>query len=130
MAEQNIVKSYIAGGTITEFAFVKLATDGDVEVATSALTADVIGVAQRAASTGDIVDVVVHGLTRVIAGETIDLSSAVVLPVECGSAGKAFSNDTSGGYGLGYLLPSKQNLALADGEQVEIIFNGPKTPLP
>ena len=130
MAEQNIVKSYIAGGAITEFALVKLETDGDVVVATSPTTADVIGVAQRAASTGDIVEVVVHGLTRVIAGEAIDFTASAILPVECGTAGKAFANDTSGGYGLGYILPSSQNLVLADGEQVEIIFNGPKTPLP
>lgn len=129
MAEQNIVKSYIAGGAITEFALVKLETDGDVVVATSPTTADVIGVAQRAASTGDIVDVVVHGLTRAIVDTAIDLTSAVALPVQCGANGHLDAN-ASGGYGIGYLIPSKQNLALASGEQVEIIFNGPKTPLP
>ena len=129
MAEQNIVKSYIAGGAITEFALVKLETDGDIVVATSPTTADVIGVAQRAASTGDIVDVVVHGLTRAIVDTAIDLTSAVALPVQCGANGHLDAN-ASGGYGIGYLIPSKQNLALASGEQVEIIFNGPKTPLP
>lgn len=130
MAEQNLVKSYIAASAITEFAFVTVDTAGKVAVATAATDARVVGVAQRAASTGDIVEVVVHGLTRVIAGEAIDFTASAILPIECGTAGKAFANDTSGGYGLGYILPSSQNLVLADGEQVEIIFNGPKTPLP
>ena len=131
MAEQNLVKSYIAASAITEFAFVTVDTAGKVAVATSHDDARVVGVAQRAASTGDIVEVVVHGLTRVIAGEAIDFTSAsTILPVECGGSGRAFANDTSDGYGLGYILPSSQNLALATGEQVEIIFNGPKTPLP
>ena len=129
MAEQNIVKSYIAGDAITEFALVKLATDGDIEVAGASDGANIIGVAQRAASTGDIVDVVVHGLTRAIVDTAIDLTSAVALPVQCGANGHLDAN-ASGGYGIGYLIPSKQNLALATGEQVEIIFNGPKTPLP
>jgi hypothetical protein len=130
MAEQNLVKSYVAAGAITEFAFVKIDTAGKVVVATTADDARVVGVAQRAASTGDIVEVVVHGLTRVIAGEAIDFTASAILPIECGALGKAFANDTAGGYGLGYILPSSQNLVLADGEQVEIIFNGPKTPLP
>jgi hypothetical protein len=129
MAEQNIVKSYIAGGTITEFALVKLETDGDVVVADVATDANVIGVAQRAASSGDIVDVVVHGLTRAIVETGINLTSAVSLPVQVGATGGVDAN-ASGGYGIGYLIPSKQNLNLAAGEQVEIIFNGPKTPLP
>ena len=129
MAEQNIVKSYIAGGAITEFALVKLETDGDIVVAGASDGANIIGVAQRAASTGDIVDVVVHGLTRAIIDTTIDLTSAVALPVQCGLNGHLDAN-ASGGYGIGYLIPSKQNLNLAAGEQVEIIFNGPKTPLP
>ena len=129
MAEQNIVKSYIAGGTITEFALVKLATDGDIEVAGASDGVNIIGVAQRAASTGDIVDVVVHGLTRAVIDTAIDLTSAVALPVQCGDNGHLDAN-ASGGYGIGYLIPAKANLALASGEQVEIIFNGPKTPLP
>jgi hypothetical protein len=129
MAEQNIVKSYIAGGAITEFALVKLETDGDIVVAGASDGANIIGVAQRAASTGDIVDVVVHGLTRAVIDSTIDLTSAVALPVQCGDNGHLDAN-AAGGYGIGYLIPAKANLELASGEQVEIIFNGPKTPLP
>ena len=37
---------------------------------------------------------------------------------------------STGGYGIGYIIPSAKNLVLDTGEQVEIIFNGPKTPLP
>ena len=129
MAEQNIVKSYITGEPITEFALVKVHTDGNVFIAGAADGVNIIGVAQRAAATGDIVDVVVHGLTRAIVDTAIDLTSAVALPVQCGANGHLDAN-ASGGYGIGYLIPSKQNLALASGEQVEIIFNGPKTPLP
>jgi hypothetical protein len=129
MAEQNLVKSYVAAGAITEFAFVTVDTAGKVVEATSASDARVVGVAQRAASTGDIVEVVVHGLTRVIAGEELDFTASAILPIQCGGSGRAFAN-ASGGYGLGYILPSSQNLVLAIGEQAEIIFNGPKTPLP
>ncbi len=131
MAEQNIVKSYITGEAITEFALVKLHTDGTVFLAGTSDGVNVIGVAQRAAASGDIVDVVVHGLTRAIVGSAgIDLTSAVALPVQVTSNGSIEANSGSGEYGIGYLIPSKQNLALTSGEQVEIIFNGPKTPLP
>ena len=131
MAEQNIVKSYIAGDAITEFALVKLETDGDVVVAENTDGVNVIGVAQRAAASGDIVDVVVHGLTRaIVASAGIDLTSAVALPVQVDASGTIAANSGTGEYGIGYLIPSKQNLALTSGEQVEIIFNGPKTPLP
>ena len=129
MAEQNIVKSYITGEAITEFALVKVHTDGTVYLAGAADGAKIVGVAQRAAASGDIVEVVVHGLTRTIVANQIDLSSAVSLPVQCGSNGHINAN-ASGGYGIGYIIPSAKNLILDTGEQVEIIFNGPKTPLP
>ena len=61
MAEQNIVKSYIAGEAITEFALVKVHTDGTVYLAGASDGANIVGVAQRAAASGDIVEVVVHG---------------------------------------------------------------------
>ena len=109
MAEQNIVKSYIAGGTITEFALVKLETDGDVVVAENTDGVNVIGVAQRAAASGDIVDVVVHGLTRaIVASAGIDLTSAVALPVQVDDSGTIAANSGSGIWNrLSYSIKAK-----------------------
>ena len=68
MELQNIVKSFICASAVTEFAIVAIDANGKIAVASSATSPAVVGVAQRAASAGDSVEVCVFGLTRVIAG--------------------------------------------------------------
>lgn len=76
METQNIVKSFICASAVTEFALVAFTSAGKIAVATDATSPDVIGVAQRAGSAGDAVDVVVHGLTRVIAGGSLTFATS------------------------------------------------------
>ena len=76
MADTQIIQSFIAASAITEFALVSIDANGKVAVTTSGGDVACVGVAQRAASAGEAVDVVIHGLTRVIAGGAITFNTS------------------------------------------------------
>jgi len=62
--QQPIKYSFKAGGTITQYYFVKMSADNTVVVC-SAVTDKPIGIAQAGASSGDTVEVVIAGVTKV-----------------------------------------------------------------
>ena len=122
----NCVKSFIASGAITEYAVVSMDGDGKVQVTTAATDVAVVGVAQRAASAGDAVDVVVYGETRVIAGESITFNSTPLLAAT--TAGKVQSVDPAADatfFQIARAIPNINQTSAADGVQFLAFFTGP-----
>lgn len=126
MNTQNIVKSFIAAGAITEFAVVALTSAGKVAVATDATSDLVVGIAQRGCADGDAVEVLVHGTSRAIAGGTIALTDTPRLAVT--AAGAVVAGDTSGDYPIARFLPNVNQIGASANEQILVFFHGPILP--
>ena len=125
MELQNIVKSFICASAVTEFALVAIDANGKIAVATDATSPAVVGVAQRAASAGDSVEVCVFGLTRVIAGGSLTFVSTPLLAVT--TDGKVQSGLTSGDYAVARVMPNINQVSAAANEQLLAFFFGPTT---
>ncbi len=65
---EKIVK---AGGTITKYGQVKYGADDDTVVLAAAATDDIIGVAQQAGVSGDMIRIMLLGVSRVKTGGVI-----------------------------------------------------------
>ncbi len=125
MELQNIVKSFVCASAVTEFAIVAIDSNGKIAVATDATSPAVVGVAQRAASTGDTVEVCVFGLTRVIAGGSLTFVTTPLLAVT--TAGKVKSGLTAGDYAVARVLPNINQTSAAANAQLLAFFFGPVT---
>ena len=128
MADTYNTKTFIAGGNITEFALVSIDTDGKVQVTSASNDAKVIGVAQRAVSTGEAVDVLLSGCTRVIAGGSITFATTPLLMAT--TAGKVVAHATSGNYSVCRVVPNINQTSAASGDQIEVFFTGPQNLIP
>ena len=128
MADTYNTKTYIAGGNITEFALVSIDTDGKVQVTSASDDAKVTGVAQRAVSTGEAVDVLLSGCTRVIAGGTITFATTPLLMAT--TAGKVVAHASSGNYSVCRVVPNINQTSAASGDQIEVFFTGPQNLIP
>jgi len=118
----NIVNSFIAAGAITEFAAVKIDAAGKVVVATTGTTSTVVGVAQRAASTGDAVDVVIFGETKMISDGALTFATTPRLSVTtAGNVEAAAAAD----YPVARVIPNINQISSAAGEQINVLFHGP-----
>jgi len=125
MELQNIVKSFICASAVTEFAIVAIDANGKIVVAADATSPAVVGVAQRAASTGDSVEVCVFGLTRVIAGGSLTFVSTPLLAVT--TDGKVKSGLASGDYAVARVMPNINQVSAAANDQLVVLFTGPTT---
>jgi len=125
MADSNTIVSMIAGGAITEFALVKINGAGKVEVATLATADSTFGVAQRAASAGEAVDVVIHGVTRVISGAALTLATTPILAVTTAGKVQACQVADTTFFPVARALPNVNQLTTADGDQMKVFFFGP-----
>ena len=82
MANTDNILSFVAAEAITEYAIVSLnspTNDGKIVITDAATDAKVVGVAQRACASGESVEVMIHGVTRVIASEPITFNSTPLL---------------------------------------------------
>ena len=120
----NIVKTFIANGTITEYALVSVDTAGKVGITTAGTSVKVVGVAQRAASAGDVVDVLIFGETRVIAGGTIDPNTEPRLAAVAAGTGKVEAV-TSGKYPVCRMIPNVNQESAVANDQIVVLFTGP-----
>lgn len=125
MELQNIVKSFVCASAVTEFAIVAIDANGKIVVATDATSPAVVGVAQRAASAGDSVEVCVLGLTRVIAGGSLTFVTTPLLAVT--TAGKVKSGLVSGDYAVARVMPNINQTSAAANDQLVVLFTGPTT---
>lgn len=116
-----------AGGTIAAYSFCKLSTGAVVESATSTGT-DTLGVVQSACVSGDMVEVVIAGFTKIVTTEALvpgenvsattagaaiamNASDAVLgqyLPQAL--AGAALANSETTGHANIYLFANKTNI--------------------
>ena len=124
----NIIKSFVADGAVTEFALVSSTTAGKVSVTTAATDARCIGIAQRACADGEVVEVLVQGESRVIAGGA-GLANTASL-VMATTAGAVLAHATSGNYSIGQLLPNINQTSASANDQVLIKFTGPQNLIP
>ena len=127
MADNNIIVSFIADGAITEFALVSVTTAGKISVTTAGTDTRCVGVAQRACASGDSVEVLVSGLTRVIAGATIANSISLVMAT---AAGKVTPHTGSTKYGIGQVIPNINQVSSVANDQILINFTGPQNLIP
>ena len=120
----QITQSFIAAGAITEFALVSVDTAGKVIVTTAATDTRCIGVAQRAASTGESVDVIISGLTRVISGAAGVADSVSLVMADAG--GTVLAHATANNYSIGSVIPNINQASSSNGDQILINFTGPQ----
>ena len=123
----NIINSFVAAEAITEFALVSVDTAGKIVITDAATDTRCIGIAQRACSTGDTVEVVVQGTSRVIAGATIANSVSLVMAA---TDGKVATHATSGNYSIGQILPNINQVSSSANDQILIKFTGPTNLIP
>lgn len=123
----NIIKSFVAAEAITEFALVSVDTAGKIVITDAANDPRCIGIAQRACSLGDTVDVVVQGTSRVIAGATIANTVSLVMAA---TDGKVATHATSGNYSIGQILPNINQVSSSANDQILIKFTGPSNLIP
>lgn len=129
MANTDNMISMIAGGTITEFAVVSLDANGKAVVTTAATDQNVIGVAQRAASAGDAVEILVHGITRVIASQAITFHplNSILAAAASGQVQPCTPTDTTF-FPIARVIPNiNQTSTSGAGEQFKVYFFGPSS---
>ena len=125
MADSNqIIQSFIAHEAITEFALVSLHTNGKIKTTTVGTDKACVGIAQRAASAGDPVDVVTFGVSRAIAGGSITASTEPRLKSVTGTTGRV-ENVASGDFAVCRMIPNVNQTAASAGDQIQVMFLGP-----
>ncbi len=122
----QIIKTFVCASAVTEFALVAIDSAGKIAVATDPTANTIVGVAQRAGDAGDVVDVVIAGETRVIAGGSITITSSTVLAVTTAGAVQAAA---SSHYPVGFSLPNINQTSVALNEQFSILFSRGLAPL-
>ena len=128
MANTDNMISMIAGGTITEFAVVSLDGNGKAVVTTAATDQNVIGVAQRAASAGDVVEILVHGITRVIASQAITFNTNSILAAAASGQVQPCAVGDTTFFPIARVIPNiNQKSTGGAGEQFKVYFFGPSS---
>tara|TARA_Y100001973_G_scaffold37947_1_gene57130 strand:- start:1566 stop:1955 length:390 start_codon:yes stop_codon:yes gene_type:complete len=124
MPLNNTIQTFIAGGAITEFALVSLDAAGKVQITQIGTDKACVGIAQRAAATGDAVEVVTQGLSRAIAGGNITAATDPRLKSVTGTTGKVETVAT-GDFAVCRMIPNTNQFTAADGDQILVMFVGP-----
>lgn len=125
MANTDNIISFIAGEAITEFAIVSLNGDGKVVITDAATDDNVVGVAQRACASGEVVEVLIYGITRVIAGESLTFNSTPILAaITDGKVQACEATDTTF-YPIARIIPNINQKTASAGDQIKVMFVGP-----
>jgi len=126
MITQNIVKSFVAASTITEFDLVKFDANGKIAQcgAADSTSALIIGIAQRGCAAGETTEVLVHGVSRAKLGAIAAFENSADCLLTAIATGK-LDSATSGDYVVARILPNINSTASADNDQAEVLFVGP-----
>ena len=124
MANTDNMHSFIASGTITEFALVAVDAAGKVAVVADPTSEAAVGIAQRAVVAGEAVDVIIGGLTRAIAGAAIAPGTTSLLMASTGGKLIPFAK-SSGNLSVARIIPNINHASPADGDQIKVVFTGP-----
>ena len=126
MSTNPNIMSFVAASAVTEFAVVSMDSAGKVAVTSAATDNKVVGVAQRAAAAGDAVEVLVHGITRIIASETIDETTPILSAATGGKLQPCEAADVTF-YPIARLLPNINQTQVDANEQGFAYFFGPSS---
>jgi hypothetical protein len=125
MANTDNIISFVAGEAITEFAIVSLNGDGKVVITDAATDDNVVGVAQRACASGEVVEVLIYGITRVIAGESLTFNSTPILAaITDGKVQACEATDTTF-FPIARIIPNINQKTASAGDQIKVMFVGP-----
>lgn len=124
MANTDNMVSFIAAEAITEFAAVSVDSAGKVVITDASTDEASVGIAQRACSAGDAVDVIVGGVSRAIAGDAIAPETTSLLMAETNGNLIPFVKG-SGNFSIARILPNINHHSPADGDQIRVVFTGP-----
>lgn len=124
MPLNNTIQTFIAGGAITEFALVSLDGAGKVQITLNGTDKACVGIAQRAVASGDAVEVVTEGLSKVIAGGAITAATDPRLKAVTGTTGKVETVAT-GDFAVCRMISNTNQFTAADGDQILVMFVGP-----
>ena len=124
MANTDNMISFIAAEAITEFAAVSVDSAGKVVITDASNDDSSIGIAQRACSAGDAVDIIVSGVSRAIAGDAIAPETMSLLMAETNGNLIPFVPG-SGNFSIARILPNINHHSPADGDQIRVVFTGP-----
>jgi hypothetical protein len=127
MANTDNILSFVAAEAITEYAIVSLNAAGKVVITDAATDANAIGVAQRACADGESVEVMIQGVTRVIAGESLTFNSTPLLAAATDGKVQACEASDTTFYQLARVLPNINQVSASAGDQIKVLFVGPTT---
>ena len=127
MANTDNILSFVAAEAITEYAIVSLNAAGKVVITDAATDANAIGVAQRACASGESVEVMIQGVTRVIAGESLTFNSTPLLAAATDGKVQACEASDTTFYQLARVLPNINQVSASAGDQIKVLFVGPTT---
>lgn len=126
MATTDNIISLVAAEAITEFALVSVDVNGKATITDAATENNCVGVAQRACDAGDVVEVVVFGKSRAIAGGNIAPATMNLLMATTGGKLIAFDAATDK-YAVARMIPNINQASASDGDQIFVIFTGPSS---
>jgi hypothetical protein len=119
------VITLIAAEAITALQAVVINGDGKAALADGTTGEQADGIAQRSASTGDAVEVVIFGRTKALAGDAIEAGTDSLLMVETGTARLIpWANGGGTEYAVARVIYNQNVTAYADGDEIEVIFTG------
>ena len=128
MSTTDNIISFIAGGTITEFALVSIDAAGKVVVTGAPTDSNVIGVAQRAVSAGESVEVLIHGITRVVISQALTFHNNTILAAAASGRVQPCAVGDTTFFPVARVLPNINQLSTAGaGEQIKVYFSGPSS---
>lgn len=114
----------IASEAITEFALVSVDANGKATITDASTENNCLGIAQRACSAGDAVDVILFGKSRAIAGGNIAPATMSLLMAT--TNGKLIAFDGSADkYAVAQIVPNINQASAVDGDQITVVFRGP-----
>lgn len=114
-----------AAEAITALQAVIIDANGKAALADGTTGEQADGIAQRSASTGDVVEVVIFGRTKAIAGDTLTAGTHSLLMVETGTARLIPWADGAGTeYSVARVIYNQNATSYADGDEIEVIFTG------
>jgi len=114
-----------AAEAITALQAVKIDANGKAALADGTTGELADGIAQRSASIGDVVEVVIFCRTKAIAGDTIQAGSDSLLMVETGTARLIpWANGVATEYRVARVIYNQNATSYADGDEIEVIFTG------
>lgn len=127
MANTDNILSFVAAEAITEYAIVSLNAAGKVVITDAATDPNAIGVAQRACASGESVEVMIQGVTRVIAGESLTFNSTPLLAAATDGKVQACEASDTTFYQIARVLPNINQVSASAGDQIKVLFVGPTT---